>query len=77
MVLGFYILIQQFENHLLYPLVVRKVVGISPIVVIIALIVGAKLVGFLGILLAVPIASAFMIFAEDLEKGKGLRVQKS
>ncbi len=70
MVLGFYVIIQQFENHLIYPLVVRKVVGISPIMVIIALVVGAKLAGFLGILLAVPVAAALMEFADDVQKGK-------
>jgi predicted PurR-regulated permease PerM len=70
LVVGLYIIIQQFENHLLYPLVVRKIVGISPIVVILALIIGAKLAGFLGALLAVPISAAFMEWIDDVEKGK-------
>jgi predicted PurR-regulated permease PerM len=70
MVLGLYVIIQQFENHLIYPLVVRKVVGVSPIMVIIALIIGAKLAGFLGILLSVPIAAALMEFADDVQKEK-------
>ena len=47
MVLGLYVIIDQFESHLIYPLVVRKVVGISPIIVILALIIGGKLAGFL------------------------------
>lgn len=70
MVLGLYVIIQQFENHLIYPLVVRKVVGVSPIIVILSLIVGAQLAGFLGILLAVPVAAAFMEFTDDIQKGK-------
>ncbi len=70
LVMGLYLIIQQFENHLLYPLVVRKIVGISPIVVILALVIGAKLAGFLGALLAVPIASALMEWVDDVEKGK-------
>lgn len=70
MVLGFYIIIQQFENHLIYPLVIRKVVGVSPILVIISLIVGAKLAGFLGILLAIPVAAAIMEFADDIQREK-------
>lgn len=70
MVLGLYVIIQQFENHLIYPLVVRKVVGVSPIVVIISLIVGAKLAGFLGILLAVPVAAALIEFTDDIQKEK-------
>ena len=70
MVLGFYIIMQQFENHLIYPLVVRKVVGVPPLVVIIALIIGAKLAGFLGMLLSAPIAAVLMEYMNDLEKEK-------
>lgn len=70
LVIALYLIIQQFENHLLYPLVVRKIVGISPMVVILALVIGAKLAGFLGAILAVPIASALMEWIDDIEKGK-------
>ena len=70
MVVGLYVIIQQFENHLIYPLVVRKVVGVSPILVIISLIVGAKLAGFLGLILAVPIAAALVEFTDDIQKDK-------
>ncbi len=70
LVIVLYAIIQQFENHLLYPLVVRKIVGISPMVVILALVIGAKLAGFLGAILAVPVASALMEWIDDLEKGK-------
>jgi len=76
-VLVLYVIIQQFENHLIYPLVVRKVVGVSPILVIIALIIGAKIAGFLGVLLAVPIAAALMEVADDVQKGKSALTQKS
>ena len=67
-----YVLIQQFENHLIYPLVVKKVVGVPPILVIIALLVGGKLAGFLGILLAVPFAAALMELTADIQKKKSL-----
>ena len=70
LVIGLYLIIQQFENHLLYPLVVRKIVGISPMVVILALVIGAKLAGFLGALLAVPLSAAIMEWVNDIEKGK-------
>lgn len=65
-----YIIIQQFENHLFYPLVVRKIIGISPIVVILALVIGAKLAGFLGILLSVPLSTTLMEYISDRQKGK-------
>jgi len=70
MVLGLYVIIHQFENHLFYPLVVKKIVGISPIIVILALVVGAKLAGFLGAILAVPISAALMEYVNDFEKNK-------
>ena len=69
-VLGFYLFIHQLENNFLYPLVVKKIVGVSPILVILALIVGAKLAGFLGAILAVPIAAALMEYISDIEKHK-------
>lgn len=69
---GFYLLVQQFESHLIYPLVVRKVVGVPPILVILALIIGWELAGFLGILISVPVAAAFMEVVDDIEKKKGL-----
>lgn len=71
-VAGFYLLVQQFESHLIYPLVVRKVVGVPPILVILALIIGAQLGGFLGILISVPLAAAIMELVEDIEHKKGL-----
>lgn len=77
LVIGLYVIVQQFESHLIYPLVVKKIVGVSPIIVILALIVGAKLAGFLGIVLSVPIVSALMEFVEDIEKRKILFWQKA
>ena len=65
---GGYILIQQFENHLIYPLVVTKVVGVPPILVILALVVGAQLAGFLGIVLAVPVAAALQEGVAELRR---------
>ncbi len=65
-----FVIIQQFENHLIYPLVVKKIVGVPPIFVVIALIAGAKIAGFLGVLLAVPIAAALTEYFIDIGKRK-------
>lgn len=73
-VAGFYLLVQQFESHLIYPLVVRKIVGVPPILVILALIVGVELGGFLGVLISVPVAAAIMEVVEDIERKKGILV---
>ena len=70
-----YFIIQQFENHLIYPLVVRKVIGIPPILVILALVIGGELGGFFGILLAVPIATLLVEILNDFEKRKRVSSQ--
>lgn len=64
-----YVIAQQFENHLIYPLVVTRVVGVPPLLVILALIVGGELAGFLGIILSVPIAATIQELAHDIESG--------
>ena len=70
LVLGLYVIIHQFENQLIYPLVVKKVVGVSPVVSIVALVAGWELAGFVGLVLSVPIATVVIEFFEDLEKDK-------
>ena len=65
-----YVILQQFENHLIYPLVVTRVVGVPPLLVILALIVGAELAGFLGVLLSVPAAAVIQELVRDVETGR-------
>lgn len=76
-VIGFYIIMQQFENHLIYPLVVRKVIGVPPLIVILALLVFGKLFGFLGLIIAVPAVTMFLEIADDIEKRKGAKRVKA
>ena len=57
LVLILFILIQQFENHILVPKVMQKSVGLHPIIVIVAMLMGAKLGGITGALVALPIAT--------------------
>lgn len=68
MVLAVYIIIQQLESYLISPLVVNKVTGISPLVVILAVLMGVSLAGFWGLLLSVPIAVTLLEYISDLEK---------
>ena len=69
-IVGLYVIIQQFESQLIHPLVVKKMVGIPAILAIIALIIGAKFAGFLGIILSVPVAAAVMEYVNDIERKK-------
>jgi predicted PurR-regulated permease PerM len=73
-VAALYLVIQQFENHLIYPMVVKKVVGVPPMISIIALVIGGQLGGFLGLLVSVPIAAVLMEFISDLEERKTVKV---
>lgn len=75
--LGLYVVIQQFEANLIYPVVVKKVVGIPPLLVILSLLIGFKLVGFLGVLLSVPIAGAIQEFVSDIDKQKTRALAKA
>ncbi len=70
LVAGLYLVIQQFEAHLIYPVVVKKVVGIPPLLVILSLLIGFKLIGFLGVLLSVPIAGAVQEIVSDIDREK-------
>jgi predicted PurR-regulated permease PerM len=74
--LGLYLIIQQFENHLIHPLVVKKIVGIPSLLAILALIVGAQLAGFLGMIIAVPVAAALMEYLSDVERNKVAELEK-
>ena len=63
--IALYFVVQQLENNLIVPYVMRKAVGINPIVTLIALIIGGRIGGVLGILLAIPLTLFFeSIFSE-------------
>jgi predicted PurR-regulated permease PerM len=77
LVTGLYLIIHQFENHLIYPLVVKKVTGVSPVVSIVALVAGFELAGFLGLVLSVPVATVLIEFFDDLERDKITKMEKA
>ena len=58
--------IQQTDNHVITPLVQRTRVQLSPLVIVLALIVGGSLAGLLGVLVAVPLTAAVRIIAGHL-----------
>ena len=64
--LVFFVLYQQLENHLLQPLVFARTVQLNPLTVIIAILVGVELLGILGALLAIPVASMIQVILRDL-----------
>jgi predicted PurR-regulated permease PerM len=65
-VLVFFLLYQQLENHLLQPLVFARTVKVNPLTVIIAILIGVELLGVLGALLAIPVASIIQVIVRDI-----------
>jgi len=67
----FYTVAHQVESHAITPQVMKRAVGVNPVAIILSILIGAKLGGLLGIILAVPAAAVIGIFVEDfLEKRK-------
>lgn len=66
LVLIMYVVMQQMENHIIVPAVMRRAVGVHPILSITAMLMGAKLFGFVGILLAIPVVTAISVWVEDV-----------
>jgi predicted PurR-regulated permease PerM len=66
-VAGVYLVLQIIEGNVLVPIVMRNTVGISPFLVILSVLVGATAGGFVGALLAVPIAAAGEVLLEGLQ----------
>ncbi len=62
--------IQQLENNLLVPILTRRSVGLHPVIVIIALLIGVEVAGFLGMIIAVPAAAVFQEVIEEWSSKK-------
>ena len=65
-VLGWYVTVQVFEGYVLTPRVMSGSVGLHPALVIVALLIGGDLFGFLGLLIAVPLAAVLKVFVAEL-----------
>ncbi len=70
-----YTLIQQLEGYLISPLVMNKMTGVSPLVVILSVLIGVHLAGFWGLILAVPVAVTLLEYINDIEKERLLKLQ--
>ncbi|HEU5490696.1 MAG TPA: AI-2E family transporter [Gaiellaceae bacterium] len=65
-VIVFFIAYQQFENHVVQPLVYGRTVQLSPLAVLCAVLVGAQLAGILGALLAIPVAGSLIAIVREI-----------
>jgi predicted PurR-regulated permease PerM len=71
-----FVVIHQIENHVLVPLLVGRGVGLHPVIVIIALLIGAEIGGLLGVIISVPAAVVFQEIVEDRSEEKQKRSRK-
>jgi predicted PurR-regulated permease PerM len=69
-VVGFFIVYQQVENHLLQPVVYGRTVQLSPLAVLIAVLIGAELAGVLGALAAIPVAGTLQVILVDFLRSR-------
>jgi predicted PurR-regulated permease PerM len=64
-VIGLILLLQQIEGQILIPLIMKKAVGLSPIITILAVLIGFETLGILGIIIAIPVTATLSIFVRD------------
>jgi predicted PurR-regulated permease PerM len=69
-VIVFFIIYQQVENHILQPLVYNRTVALSPLAILISVLVGAELAGILGALAAIPVAGAIQVLIQDFLRAR-------
>jgi len=65
------LIVQQIENHVITPKIMQSAVGLNPIVVILAILIGTKLAGVLGLVLAVPVAAVIEVLISDFMSPTG------
>ena len=70
LVIAFFVVQQQIENHVLVPKVMERQVGVSAVTVIVALLIGGNLLGILGAILAVPTAAILQVVFTEVAKQK-------
>ena len=66
LIVALYFAVQQLENHIIVPKIMQKAVGLNPIIVIVAVLVGAKLGGMIGALVSIPVAAALGVVISDI-----------
>lgn len=72
-----YYIIQIVENNIIVPKLMEKVIGLNPIVSIVVLLMGFKIAGIMGAILAIPVATAAGVFLGDLFKSKMAQREKA
>jgi predicted PurR-regulated permease PerM len=61
----FYLVMQQVEVNVLVPYIMNRAVGLNPLIIMIAMLIGGQFLGVLGLILSIPIATTVAIFIKD------------
>ena len=72
----YFLILHQLESNVLVPKIMERRVGVSPVAVIIALLIGGELYGLVGAILAIPTAAILSIVIEEFAAGREVRIQR-
>jgi predicted PurR-regulated permease PerM len=72
----FFLIIQQVEGNLIVPQVMKKAVGVHPMLILLAALIGAALLGFVGVLIAVPVTAAGSVIVGSIYKNYYDKIEK-
>lgn len=75
-VLILYVIIQEAENNIIVPQVMKKQVGLNPVVILIIMLIGARFAGIIGIILAIPVATVVSIIIKDFYVKGGMKARE-
>jgi predicted PurR-regulated permease PerM len=67
------LVVQQLENQVLVPLVMRRAVGVNPVIILVALLGGAQIAGIIGMLIAIPAVVFLQEVVDDWVQVKSRR----
>jgi predicted PurR-regulated permease PerM len=73
-VVVFFVVYQQVENHVLQPIVYNRTVALSPLAILVAVLVGAEVAGILGALAAIPVAGSIQVLIVDFLRARRARI---
>jgi predicted PurR-regulated permease PerM len=76
MVGAYFLVLHQLEANILVPKIMERRVGVSPVTVMVALLVGGTLWGLVGAILAIPTAAILSVIVEDIAAGNDVRIQR-
>jgi predicted PurR-regulated permease PerM len=76
-IIVFFIVYQQVENHILQPLVYHRTVALSPLAILVSVLIGAEVAGVLGALTAIPVAGAIQVLIVDFLRVRRARAVKT